>query len=222
MGEQECVGYKFVGARLRGMYPDLLMANYIAALGDQLDEIEPQTLRDDKIASIADDPTKTQKWSIRTALVGSIVYEDGRYAINEGEWYRIDEAFKLAIEERFRDLHTVWRERPIPLRKIYDAQGNGKYESEASYNAALARELGLCLLDTKLVDIPGIERSQFEVCDLLDIGGKRFIHVKKNSRRSSVLSHFFKQGSNAAQQLSKFPAAWSELERIVEREVSVA
>ena len=221
-GEQECVGYKFVGARLRGIYPDLLMANYIAALGDQLDNIEPKTLRDDKIASIGDDPTKAQKWSIRTALVGSIVYEEGRYAINEGEWYRIDEAFKLSIEERFRDLHTVWRERPIPLRKIYDTQGNGTYESEASYNAALARELGLCLLDTKLVDIPGIERSQFEVCDLLDIVGKRFIHVKKNSRRSSVLSHFFKQGSNAAQQLSKFPAVWSELERVVKRECGAA
>jgi uncharacterized protein (TIGR04141 family) len=43
-----------------------------------------------------------------------------------------------------------------------------------------------------------------EACDLLDIEGRRFIHVKKSSRQSSVLSHFFKQGGNAAQMVRKY------------------
>lgn len=43
------------------------------------------------------------------------------------------------------------------------------------------------------------------MCDLLDVQGRRFIQVKKNSRKSSILSHFFKQGSNSDQMLIKYP-----------------
>jgi uncharacterized protein (TIGR04141 family) len=73
----------------------------------------------------------------------------------------------------------------------------------------------LICLDQQLVAVPGIQKSDFEACDLLDIDGKRFIHVKKSSRRSSVLSHFFKQGSNSAQQFRRFPALWGELGALV-------
>jgi uncharacterized protein (TIGR04141 family) len=52
-----------------------------------------------------------------------------------------------------------------------------------------------------------VQYGKFEACDLLDIGAKKFIHVKKSSRQSSVLSHFFKQGSNAARLLKTIPDA---------------
>ena len=147
-----------------------------------------------------------------------MTYQSGRYAINEGAWYRVDESFKLSIEETFQSSVQPWITSPPPLRKIYDQHGNGSFQTEASYNSELAQHFGFILLDQMLIEIPGLQRSGFEACDLLDIQGKRLIHVKKSSRRSSVLSHFFKQGGNSAQQLKRFPAAWDALFNAIARQ----
>jgi len=61
------------------------------------------------------------------------------------------------------------------------------------------------LLDQRLIEIPDEPGRGIEACDLLDVKSRRFIHVKKSSRQSSVLSHFFKQGANAAQMIRKYP-----------------
>ena len=71
-------------------------------------------------------------------------------------------------------------------------------------------------MDRKLIRVPDTQAGRFEACDALDIGGKRFIHVKRSSRRSGLLSHFFKQGSNSGQQFRRFQAAWNGLEEKVE------
>lgn len=215
--DDDGVSYRFHGPGLRRRYADLLLRNYVSALGPKLPDLTPITIKDHKIGALTDDRPE-RKWSIRSALIGSLVHEDGRYAINEGEWYRIDEAFKQSIEHSFTSLIGVWPEPPTPLRKIYDEQRNATYQSEESYNAERAAELGYLLLDQRLVGIPGVQRSRFEPCDLLDVGGKRLIHVKKSSRRSNVLSHFFKQGGNSAQQFKRFPAAWTELYTLVEQQ----
>jgi uncharacterized protein (TIGR04141 family) len=128
----------------------------------------------------------------------------------------LDEAFKTSIEETFQDLKEGWDAPPTPLRKIYDEEHAGRYQTEASYNREWAEASGFVLLDAHEIEVPGVRRSRFEPCDLLDIAGKRFIHVKKSSRRSNVLSHFFKQGSNSAQQFKRFPATWGELRSAVE------
>lgn len=44
------------------------------------------------------------------------------------------------------------------------------------------------------------------------------IHVKKGSRRSNVLSHFFKQGSNSALNLKRFPDVANNLVELVRDE----
>ena len=214
--EDEGVAYKFQGPGLRHRYPDLLLRNYTAVLGDRLGQIDVQTLRQHKVVAVYEDNARPdEKWSIRSALVGSIAHNEGRYAINAGEWYRVDDAFKEAIERSFQNLIEDWDERPNPLRKVYDADGNGRYQSEASYNEENAEANGYILLDQTSIQVPGVQRSGFEPCDLLDIEGKRFIHVKKSSRRSSILNHFFKQGSSSAQRFSRFPAAWEQLKGLV-------
>lgn len=216
--DDDSVAYRFLGPRLRGRYPDLLLRHYTAALGERLAEITTETLRDHKVVAIyEDDARPDQKWSVRSALIGSVTREGGRYAINEGEWYRVDETFKNSIEANFQSLIEEWEAEQTPLRKIYDADGAGRYQSEASYNAEIAAASGFILLDARLIEIPDVQRSAFEACDLLDIDGKRFIHVKKSSRRSNILSHFFKRGSNSAQQFGRFPTAWDELLTLVTR-----
>jgi uncharacterized protein (TIGR04141 family) len=78
------------------------------------------------------------------------------------------------------------------------------YQSEASYNEEIAAEVGYLRLDRRFIRIDERPGPGIEACDLLDVEGRRFIHVKKSSRQSSVLSHFFKQGCNAAQMIRKY------------------
>jgi uncharacterized protein (TIGR04141 family) len=223
--DDDSVAYKFQGPRLQGRFPDLLLRHYVASLGDKLAGLTTQILRDHKIVAVYEDGRPNQKSSVRTALVGSVTHNGGQYAINGGEWYRVDELFKTEIQAKYNSLVTNWAIQPTPLRKIYDADGNGHFQPEDSYNREFAEAFGFVLLDKELIAIPGVQRSGFEACDILDIEGKRFIHIKKSSRRSTVLSHFFKQGSNAAQQFSRFPAVWDQLlakvEEVAGRDASV-
>lgn len=216
--EDEGVGYKFIGPRLRRHYPDLTLRNYVSALGDRLDNVDRQTLRSHGVAAVYEDGVRPQRrWTIRSALVGSIVHETKRYAINEGSWYGIDDQFRHSIEESFAELVADWEnDQPRPLRRIYDDAGNGVFETEAEYNIELCHGHGYVLMDRQLIRVPDTQAGGFEACDALDIGGKRFIHVKRSSRRSSVLSHFFKQGSNSGQQFKRFQAAWNNLAEKVE------
>lgn len=213
--DDEGAAYKFAGPRYRHRHPDLLLRHYVDALGDELANITEETLRKHRVIAVYEDAGKPDaRWSIRRALVGSIVHEDARYAINEAEWYKIDQQFREAIERAFDETVEEWDQPPEPFRKIYHGQ-DGRFEEEKDYNARYAAQNGLLLLDRALVRIPDIRGSQFEACDILDLRRKRFLHVKRSSRRSSLLSHLFKQGSNSAQQLKRFEAAWAALRAIV-------
>lgn len=217
---EEGISYQFQGPRLIGRHPDLLLATYRSAMSDRLDEIVPETLKSHRIVACYDeDGIPNQRWSIHSALVGSIIVGGELYAINEGAWYQLDQAFKDSIEQDFQAVVQGWENPPRPLQKIYDDRGReGRFETESVYNESIADDLGYFLLDQKLVQVPSIQHSPFEICDLLDVEDKRFIHVKKSSRRSSVLSHFFKQGSNSAQILQSIPACWDNLRAIVARD----
>ncbi|MEP3196584.1 MAG: DUF6119 family protein [Lentilitoribacter sp.] len=94
------------------------------------------------------------------------------------------------------------------------------FESELEYNRRCAKEYSQICLDQKIINVPSIPYGKFEACDLLDLENKRLIHVKKSSRQSSVLSHFFKQGSNSARILKTFPEAQNALFSTVEEVAS--
>lgn len=215
--EAEGVSFKFAGPGLRHSYPDLLLRHYTAALGTSLATISRQTLEDHKIIAQFDDDRPNLSWTLKKSLLGSISKDGERYAINDGQWYRVDNTFKDSVEARFVDILRDWDiPKPPPIRKIYDHNNrNGRLEREEDYNARIAKDLGLILLDQKEITIPEVSRSGFEPCDLLDLHNKRFIHVKKSSRRSNILSHFFKQGSNSAQQFRKVGATWTQLSQIL-------
>ncbi len=76
----------------------------------------------------------------------------------------------------------------IKLLRIMDEET--LYESELEYKECCAGKYCQVCLDQKILTIPVAPYGKFEACDLLGIGVKRLIHVKKNLRRSSVLSHF--------------------------------
>jgi uncharacterized protein (TIGR04141 family) len=222
--DDQAVSYRFRGPGLRGGHPDLLLRHYTQAMGERLPDLTADILHNHRIVAEFDDEAKPNaNWPVHSALVGSLIHNNERFAINEGEWYRIEQSFKESIENTFLDLVENWPTPPEPLRKIYDEDGNGRYEAEADFNARFANVHGFVLLDRALIQVPGVDRSEFESCDVLDIAAKRFLHIKKSSRRSSVLSHFFKQGSNSARHFSMFANAWISLRELVdERAGSVA
>lgn len=202
--------FRFEKAGFSQFHPDLSVELYRNELGDDLQALTIEDLKKHRIAAYSDESAfRVDHWSVRTALVGTVVMDNQRYALNEGAWYRIDQAYKDAADEAFERLLRAPDPAFTPLMKKIDPKQKGKkekiyYQSEESYNIHIANTSPYLLLDQKLIEIPGEPGRGIEACDLLDIEGRRFIHVKKSSRQSSVLSHFFKQGGNAAQMVRKY------------------
>ncbi|WP_298817607.1 TIGR04141 family sporadically distributed protein [uncultured Roseibium sp.] len=207
--EDDVVYYGLYGPGLKGRFPDLLMSNYRDALDDKLGELDIEAIRKHGVvAEFNNDAGVKKRWSIKKALVGSVVEAGGLYAISEGEWYRLDQQFKSDIDAAFVALKEDWPDPPlIIIKKVSEDGKKSGFESELSYNERCAGEYGQVLLDQKILTVPATPYGKFEACDLLDIESKRLIHVKKSSRQSSVLSHFFKQGSNSARILKTIPEA---------------
>lgn len=212
--DAEGIAFKFQGPGLRNYYPDLLLRHYIAAMENKgkLQTINAETLESHKIEAILDEDRPSIKWKLRKSLIGSVDINLERFAINEGSWFQIDDNFRVSVENSYRDTVVAWEgDQPTRIITTYDGDGNGRLEREEKYNRRLAEQFGYALLDQQEITVPSVSRSGFEPCDLLDVDGRRFIHVKKSSRTSSILNHFFKQGSNSARQFKRIPAAWARL-----------
>jgi uncharacterized protein (TIGR04141 family) len=202
--------FRFEHAGFSHFYPDLSLDLYRKSLGSRLAKLTLDDLNRHTVAAYGENESRPfQYWSVHRSLVGSLVLDGERYALNEGHWYRIGKTFKDAADRKFTDVCGLPDKKLRPLKKIALSNGKGRkqkitYQSEESYNAESAEETGYLLLDRKLIQIEDVPGPGIEVCDLLDIEGRRFIQVKKSSRQSSVLSHFFKQGGVAAQMLRKY------------------
>ena len=211
--EDDVVYYGLYGPGLKGRFPDLLMSNYREALGTKLGDLDVEAIRKHGVvAEFNNDAAIKKRWSVKKALVGSVVEDGGLYAISEGAWYRLDQQFKVDVDAGFETLKEDWPDPPLMIIKKVSEDGKKTgFESELSYNERCADAYGQVLLDQKILTVPATPYGKFEACDLLDIEGKRLIHVKKSSRQSSVLSHFFKQGSNSARILKTIPEARAAL-----------
>jgi len=208
--EDDVVYYGLYGPGVQGRFPDLLMAKYRHALGANLNalNVEMITSKHGVLAEFNNDVASKKRWSIKKSLIGSVVVDGGLYAISEGEWYRLDQQFKQDVDAAFQALIVAWVGQPLKIIKMVSQDGKKTgFESELDYNTRCAADYDQVLLDQQILTVPAIPYGKFEACDLLDIDNKRLIHVKKSSRQSSVLSHFFKQGSNSARILKTIPEA---------------
>jgi len=212
--EKEVVYYGFSGLHVHKRFPDLLMSNYRDALGTDINllDIDKIISKHSVFAEYANDAMAKKHWSIKKSLIGSIPVGSGLFAINEGEWYRLDQQYKDDVDKAFHELKKTWKSKPLKIIQKVSSDGKKSgFETELEYNERCAAEYGQVCLDQKILTVPSIPYGKFEACDLLDISNKRLIHVKKSSRQSSVLSHFFKQGSNSEKILKNFPGARKKL-----------
>jgi uncharacterized protein (TIGR04141 family) len=204
-------------------HADLSLDLYRDSLGDKLDDLTINDLGHHRIAAYrASEDRLIDDWPIKTALIGSLVHDGDRYALNEGQWYRLGRGFKKSADEKFKELELPLDKVFKGLKKVVEEKKRGKkpkisYQSEESYNEEIAKSSDLLLMDQRLVRIDEVPGPGIEVCDLLDIEKRRFIHVKKSSRQSSVLSHLFKQGSNAAKLFKQYEPFRAELIAVVQK-----
>jgi uncharacterized protein (TIGR04141 family) len=117
--EEDVVYYGLKGPGLSKRFPDLLMDNYRSALGTNLDSIDANTIcrKHGIFAEFNNDAMPRKQWSIKKALIGSIVLNGGLYAINEGEWYRLDQQFKSDVDTSFEALKEDWPTPPATVIK---------------------------------------------------------------------------------------------------------
>ena len=208
--EYDIASFSFVGFRHRNQYPDLQLSHYIDILDNSLSSLSGSDLKNHKVRATYLDTNKHDRLlTIRDALVGSLAMGSERYAINEGKWYKVDTAFKESIDKSFRKAVREFDVRPpVILTRVSQDSRKQSLENEGQYNKKYAASHNLLLMDRVLVDVPGFSRSQIEICDLLDYREKRLIHVKMSGRKSSVLSHFFKQGANSARLIKTVTDVW--------------
>ncbi|WP_416899922.1 MAG: DUF6119 family protein [Minwuia sp.] len=210
----DSVSYKFSGIGERGAFPDLVIENYRRGLGDRLTDLNLQDLKKHRIHSVSFEGNRPiQAWSIYKSIVGSVSFLGGLYSINEGQWFRVDAQFRQSVDSHFEDIvDEEWTPYPGPFVRFYETgRAKGTYEREEEFNQRVSAQLGYICMDRILVPVPEAVNSRFELCDILDIANKRLIHVKKSSRKSTILSHFFKQGSNSAQFCRTSPAIWEHV-----------
>jgi uncharacterized protein (TIGR04141 family) len=215
--------FRFEHVGFSRFYPDLSLELYRNSLANKLTKLTLDDLKKHTVAAYTEDDNRPfQYWSVHHSLVGSLILDSERYALNEGYWYRINKKFKDAADQKFVELCGKPDKKLRPLKKIYQQVGKGTkqkvtYQSEESYNKEISAEVGYLLLDRKPIQIDEVPGPGIEACDLLDIEGRRFILVKKSSRQSSVLSHFFKQGGNSAQMMRKYEPFKTGLIRTVKK-----
>ena len=200
--------FRFERAGIGGFHADLSLDLYRSCLGGDLAKLTVDDLKRHRVAGYrTGDSTPVGDWPVHDALLGSLVHKGDRYALNEGLWYKLGEQFKRSADKKFSEL-LIGTDRHLgTFKKV--VEGTGKrakvgYQSEETYNVDVSKSSHYLLMDRKLIQIDEIPGPGVEACDLLDIPGRRFIHIKKSSRQSSVLSHFFKQGAHSARLLKQY------------------
>ncbi len=195
------VSYKFLRAGIGSYHPDLSIEQYRDGLGDKLGVLSIDKIKVQQVAAYEEDGNNPfNQWSIYQSLIGSVEVNNKRYALNEGNWYAVGDKIKEAADAKFLELCREPDANLPPLKKKISFENKTKntFQAESDYNKQVAKSSGYLLLDNRLIKVDDAVGLGVEACDLLDLENRRFIHVKKSSRKSSVLSHFFKQGYNSA------------------------
>lgn len=191
------------GTKKRKLFADLNLATALSEIGgvSKIDDLFAHKI----IIHNVDGTGKLKEWSIYRGLVGSLAQGGKRYALNEGRWYRIDDALINAAKSTFAACSAGLDTTFPPWAIIGIGKKKNVYEREGSYNTrASASSSSLLLFDKRLFPVPTFPGPGIEICDIFDVAKKRLIHVKRSGRRSSVISHFLNQGMNSAKLLRTY------------------
>lgn len=208
-----------------GIHHDISLEKYVDLISLRPEPMEQKDLTDDSIVLLDDNDDIAGQWRVRNCLLGSLVHNDRRYVINEGEWFSPSEQeyntantyFQRHLRPADPNLKnwSLWKPLNGPVEKI-------RYQHENEYLEEIASEGKYILFDRDFFPSSAGGQNQLELCDLFDPVGRRFIHVKQNSRRSQMITYLLEQGRRAARELKLDDALWRAFfERLVEKSGNV-
>jgi len=222
--DTEPIGFLTIsGTGKRTTYPDISLETLLAATGElkSTDDLHRYRI----VTWNIDGAFHIKRWSVHRGLVGSLEKDGHRFALNEGKWYQIDQLLKDSANGAFE---AVSKGRDTEIL-VWPTIGRGKkgktpvYEPEKEFNERVVNDSNgkLLLFDRKMVPIPNTPGPGVELCDLFDIESKKLIHVKRSSRRSSIISHFLTQGMNSAKFLRLYDRIRNDFFDLLEAQLPV-
>lgn len=150
------------------------------------DQIKSKSI---SVKSTEDNNIDIAKWSAAKCIVGSLEINGFTYAINGGNWYKINNDFVTEINNAYNNFE---------LSDIAFIDCPQDY-NEDHYNQSLVNSLqGSHLIHKCNIPFSGGSGNAIEPCDVAI--GKTLIHIKNNGG-SSYLSHLFNQATNSCQLL---------------------
>lgn len=168
-------------------YGDIYIEKIVGSLRNELVDITQLKSKKIYARSAVDDDKNAYEWTAYKCIIAEIDLDGKQYCLNDGKWYRIDNAFVSTINEQYSSIDLCESD-------FAEYTNNAK---EDVYNSELHDFLnGSYLLHTYKISIGGGQGNNIEPCDLF--WDNKMIHVKKNGG-SSVLSHLFNQAMVAGQ-----------------------
>ena len=177
------------------------IAHHDINLSGFLETVEPNAVTIDMLKSRrvscvdADHKLTFKSWSIYKCLYAEVNIDEGKYILNDGKWFNVNEDFVKKTDSEFGKIEKSKLTLPA-----YEGGGEGKYNKGVSEAAPHT----YALMDDKNKIFHGGGQGQVEVCDLFS-NEKNLIHVKHYGK-SSVLSHLFAQGFVSGQLIQLDPS----------------
>ncbi len=163
-------------------YQDITFEDFKNSLGDdEKENISLDLLKKKKVQQINTDDQTIKEWSIYKCLYSEIDFNNEKYLLVSGKYFRVDRDYKKKVEADF-SLDTTFA-----LPDWQQSKHENMYNTEVAANDTTFQCLDGGANQNNLIG-----KGKIEFADLVK-SDKHLVHVKKYGG-SAVLSHLFSQG----------------------------
>ena len=172
---------KITGQKDKELKTDIDMSKFLSCFNNnKIENFEQLRNKELKIFDFENDIMS--KWPLYKCIVGNIDVDGKTYAINNGNWYLINEDYQNDILQKYENINLS----DIDFIEF-------KHNDEDEYNEKMVEHLKNSELMHKVfVPIGGGSGNKIEPCDI--VYENNFIHIKI-SEGSQYLSHLFNQAT---------------------------
>lgn len=162
-------------------YQDITFEDFNTSLEDDNTDIDVEILKKKKVYQVDTNDNIIEEWSIYKCVYAEIDYNNEKYLLVAGKYYKVDKDYKKKVEDE------------ISVDTSFTLPDWDKSKHENIYNTEVAtNDNSFQCLDGGANQNNLIGKGKIEFADLVKTD-KHLVHVKKYGS-SAVLSHLFSQG----------------------------